>query len=351
MIANAFDISGTAPGIVGGKTVNVNASGEYAVTYTVTDNNEQSRTITQTVTVGPDVTPPVITPTGSDTTIELTATDTYTEQGGTVTDNDPDYSETATPSGDTPDTSSIGVYTVLYDAPDDAAGNTPDQQSIVITVSDTTPPTFDVDGNTDDYSTTVPFGGTYAQGTIANAFDISGTAPGMVGGKTVNVNASGEYAVTYTVTDNNEQSRTITETVTVGPDVTPPVITVTPEEITLELDSPAPVLLDGVSTDDGSPITISGTVDVGTVGDYTITYSSTDGTNPAGDKTRTYKVTDTTPPPVPAITTPPATVGSTPITIDGTSTEAGATIQLFNGMTPAGTTTADDSGKFLICRS
>ena len=93
----------------------------------------------------------------------MTATDTYTEQGGTVTDNDPDYSETATPSGDTPDTSSIGVYTVLYDAPDDAAGNTPDQQSIVITVSDTTPPTFDVDGNTDDYSTTVPFGGTYTQ--------------------------------------------------------------------------------------------------------------------------------------------------------------------------------------------
>ena len=219
-IANASDISGIKSSTVGGKTVNVNASGEYAVTYTVTDNNEQSRTITETVTVGPDVTPPVITPTGSDTTIELTATDTYTEQGGTVTDNDPDYSETATPSGDTPDTSSIGVYTVLYDAPDDAAGNTPDQQSIVITVSDTTPPTFDVDGNTDDYSTTVPFGGTYAQGTIANAFDISGTAPGMVGGKTVNVNASGEYAVTYTVTDNNEQSRTITQTVTVGPDVT-----------------------------------------------------------------------------------------------------------------------------------
>ncbi len=165
----------------------------------------------------PDTEKPVIAPAGSDTTIELTQTNTYNEQGAAVTDNDPAYSGTvAAVSGDTPDTSGIGVYTVTYTAPADAAGNTPDQQSIVITVVDTTPPTFDVDGNTADYATTVPFGGAYTPGVINNASDISGIASSTVGGETVNVDTSGEYVVTYTVTDNNGLPATITETVTVS---------------------------------------------------------------------------------------------------------------------------------------
>ena len=84
-------------------------------------------------------------------------------------------------------------------------------------------------------------------------------------------------------------------------DTTAPTITVTPLEVTLELDSASPTLLDGVSTDDGSTVTATGTVVVSTVGDYTITnaattvtYDSTDGTNAATTVTRTYHVTDTT---------------------------------------------------------
>jgi len=73
-----------------------------------------------------------------------------------------------------------------------------------------------------------------------------------------------------------------------------PIITVTPLEITLELNSAAPDLLVGVSTDDGSPITTTGTVDTTTLGDYIITYDSTDGTTPAISATRTYHVVDTT---------------------------------------------------------
>jgi len=69
-----------------------------------------------------------------------------------------------------------------------------------------------------------------------------------------------------------------------------PVITVDPLEITLELNSAAPVLLDGVSTDDNSPITTTGTVDTTETGDYEITYDSTDGTNDAESATRTYHV-------------------------------------------------------------
>ena len=70
-------------------------------------------------------------------------------------------------------------------------------------------------------------------------------------------------------------------------DTKAPTITVTPLVITLELDSASPTLLDGVSTDDGSTVTATGTVDVSTVGDYTINYDSTDGTNAATTVTRT----------------------------------------------------------------
>ncbi len=170
-----------------------------------------------------DTEKPVITVLGSSETIELTTTDTYTIPDATVEDNDPAYSGTVTITDDAPNSSVIGVYTVLYDAPADTAGNTPDQQSITITVSDTTPPTFDVDGNTVDYTTTVPFGGTYAPGVIANESDISGIASSIVvGDDLVNVNTSGEYTVTYTVTDNNGLFAIITETVTVASDVAAP---------------------------------------------------------------------------------------------------------------------------------
>ena len=45
-------------------------------------------------------------------------------------------------------------------------------------------------------------------------------------------------------------------------DTTAPTITVTPLEVTLELDSASPTLLDGVSTDDGSTVTATGTVEM-----------------------------------------------------------------------------------------
>ena len=105
-------------------------------------------------------------------------------------------------------------------------------------------------------------------------------------------------------------------------DTTAPTITVTPLVITLELDSASPTLLDGVSTDDGSTVTATGTVVVSTVGDYTINYDSTDGTNAATTVTRTYHVTDTT---APTITVTPLEVtleldSASPTLLDGVST-------------------------------
>ena len=107
---------------------------------------------------------------------------------------------------------------------------------------------------------------------------------------TVVVSTVGDYTINYDSTDGTNAATTVTRTYHVT-DTTAPTITVTPLVITLELDSASPTLLDGVSTDDGSTVTATGTVVVSTVGDYTINYDSTDGTNAATTVTRTYHVT------------------------------------------------------------
>ncbi|MFQ5441033.1 MAG: immunoglobulin-like domain-containing protein, partial [Nitrosopumilaceae archaeon] len=81
-----------------------------------------------------DTQAPVITPLGTSTSIPFGST--YTELGATVTDDDPSYSGTVTVGGDTVNTSVAGNYIITYNAPADAAGNVPVQQSITITVEE-----------------------------------------------------------------------------------------------------------------------------------------------------------------------------------------------------------------------
>ena len=80
---------------------------------------------------------------------------------------------------------------------------------------------------------------------------------------------------------------------------------------------------------------------------YTITATNSAGTSDPSDEfpARTDTAPDIIAPPVPAITTPPATVSSSPITIDGTA-EIGSTVELFRGGTSVDTTTVDGSGNF-----
>jgi len=86
----------------------------------------------------------------------------------------------------------------------------------------------------------------------------------------------------------------------------PPIITVDPSEITLELGSPAPTLLDGVSADDGSTVIPTGSVDTSVLGDYPIDYDATDSEgNVATTVTRTYHVVDST---APIITVDPSEI-------------------------------------------
>ena len=81
-----------------------------------------------------DTIPPVITLNGDDIITLEVGLDTYTEQGATVTDDDPTYSGMITISGDAVDDGIIGTYVVTYDAPADAAGNVPLQVTRTVNV-------------------------------------------------------------------------------------------------------------------------------------------------------------------------------------------------------------------------
>ena len=118
------DITGDAecPSILGGNVSGM-ALGD-TVTCTITNDDM------------PDTEKPVITPIGVNATIPLGST--YMELGGTVTDNDPAYSEVVTVGGDTVNTLVLGDYTITYNAPADASGNLPDEKSITISVEQIT---------------------------------------------------------------------------------------------------------------------------------------------------------------------------------------------------------------------
>jgi len=131
-------------------------------------------------------------------------------------------------------------------------------------------------------------------------------------------------------------------------DVIPPIITVIPISANIELGSSPPSLLSGVTTNDGSPITVTGSVDVNTIGDYVIYYDSTDiNGNAAIQQSRTYHVIDTVAPNVPVITSPDdGTSTSDPSqTITGTS-EPNSTIEVFVNGASTGTTTANSTGNW-----
>ena len=92
-------------------------------------------TITNDDSAPSDTIKPVISPMGTSKSIPFGST--YTELGATVTDNDPAYSGTVSVGGSV-NTSVPGAYVITYTAPADAAGNTPNEKSITITVENDT---------------------------------------------------------------------------------------------------------------------------------------------------------------------------------------------------------------------
>ena len=144
----------------------------------------------------------------------------------------------------------------------------------------------------------------------------------------VDVNTVGTYTVTYNVSDaaGNAASQ-VSRTVTITPDVTIPVITLLDDvEVSIELGSTyidaGATAIDNIDGDITSAIVVANSVDINTVGTYTVTYNVSDAAgNAATQVIRTVNIT-------PDVTIPVITLlGESEVSLElgSTYTDAGAT--------------------------
>jgi len=281
-------------------TVIMNTVGSYTVTYTATDDQNNTSSKTRTVKVV-DTTAPVITLSGGNPlTVERYST--YNEPGATA-----DGGEAVVISGSV-DTDTVGSYTVTYTATDDQ--NNKSSKTRTVKVVDTTAPVITLIGSN---PLTVERYATYNDpgSTSYGGGDVTVTS-------TVDTSIVGSYTVTYTATDDQNNQTKVTRTVEVV-DTIGPVITLSGDD-TLTVERYSTYSEPGATADGGEDVVISGSVDTSVVGSYTLTYSATDDQNNTSSKTRTVSVVDTT---APVITLS----GANPLTVERYSTysEPGAT--------------------------
>ena len=278
--------------------INSDVLGTYYITYVVLDlSSNSSIPITRTVIVR-DTTPPDITIIG-DTSVILYVGDTYTlpNPGASV-----DGSETVTfvivemtnqQQVQTIDTSSEQYYQVRYSATDEHGNTGTVIRSVYVRQNDT-PPIITLNGNSTVY--VEAYTGSYTeQGASANGGEdilISIQDPSNNTVSTIDNTVLGTYVVTYTATDIVLNQSTETRNVIVR-DTTPPVLVLNGSQtVSIEYQTGTYTEL-GATSNGGETVSISGSVDVNTVGSYTITYSATDSNGVTGTTTRTVNVVDT----------------------------------------------------------
>ena len=159
--------------------------------------------------------------------------------------------------------------------------------------NDNVPPVITIDGAN---PATVELGDTYSDAG-ASAMDAFHGSTAVTASGSVDTSTVGSYTITYTATDLDGNTATATRTVNVV-DTPAPVVTETGDNpVTVALDT-SYTAAGATATDLSGRVTVvtSGTVDVNTVGAYTLTYSATDASGNAGTATRTVNVTDTASP-------------------------------------------------------
>ncbi|MAU11687.1 MAG: hypothetical protein CL607_17815 [Anaerolineaceae bacterium] len=228
-----------------------------------------------------------------DDTITLALNEAYVEPGYTATDNyDGDLTSNVTTSDDI-DIATVGTYTVTYDVTD-SSGNEAVQVTRTVIVADTIAPVITLNGDaTENVEAGTPY--TDAGATATDNVDGDLTSS-IVVDNPVDTGVLGTYTVTYDVTDSNGNDAVqVTRTVIVE-DTTAPVITVTPETLTItEGDT---YTLPTVTAEDSFDGDLTGSLNVGgqtpdneTVGTYVVTYDVADSSgNNADQKTFTLIV-------------------------------------------------------------
>ena len=285
--------------------------GTTTITYTATDGAGRTATDTQTVTVIDGSDPRIEAPADANYVCpsDVPAASPSQATRGVVLDGNgnplppgppfdncgvPTVTVTQSDNGGAGSASSPLVITRVFTATDAAGNSASDSQTI--TVSDGIAPTIALNGsNPQVVECHTPYTELGATASDNCGPDFAATPSG-----TVNTDVVGTYTITYNASDAAGNAATpVTRTVTVV-DTTAPVITingsstVTVECHTSYSDAGATA---ADSCDTSVSVTTTGSVDVNTVGTYTVTYNASDDSgNAATPVTRTVNVVDTTAP-------------------------------------------------------
>jgi len=189
-----------------GSEFNMLKPGTYYLKYECKDMAANSATACRTF-VNVDKTRPVITvlqaANDNDGTwkVEASRDNNYVDAGATCSDMvDGNISQDVEVSGDVVNMAAVGTYKINYNC-EDSAGQTAVQATRTVVVQDTTCPTCTVPGGTTTITVEASFPYTEEQSTCTDTLD--GAMPNAHVYNTVNVEKTGTYVLTYSVTDKN----------------------------------------------------------------------------------------------------------------------------------------------------
>jgi hypothetical protein len=269
-----------------------NTAETFEVIWTFTDENKNSVSRSQIITITKDITIPVIALLGyNPETIEVGAL--YTDAGAIALDNyDGNLTSSIVVTG-TVDSGTVGSYTLRYNVTN-SNSNAAITVARTVHVVDTIIPVITLLGNDPE---SIEVGATYtdAGATSLDNYDGDLTSSIIVTG-TVDSDIVGSYTLRYNVSDANSNAAIIVTRMVNVVDTSIPVITLVGESaITVEVggsyNDAGATAADDYDGDLTASIVVTGTVDTNTVGEYTISYDVLDaGGNAATTVTRTVNV-------------------------------------------------------------
>ena len=268
--------------------------GETIVTWTATDNYENSISNQQIIKVVDTTIPEIIIP--ADFRVE--ASDSEQNIVELVGVRASDLVEIASITNDAPETFPLGLTTVTWTAVDTSENSISDTQQILI--EDTTPPTITTPSNVEIEITSangmqVDFGSASSQDIVDDNPIISNDAPAVF--------PLGETIVTWTATDSSGNSASATQTITVV-DTTEPSLIVPESIISEAVNFDANVIRLGESITSDIILVDSLTNDAPAVfplGETIVTWTATDSSGNSASATQTVTIIDTT---IPTISAP-----------------------------------------------
>ncbi len=283
---SASDNANTALKFAVASNLDLGVPGSYYYKWRVEDQSGNYTIVERTLNVV-DTTAPEMTLLGANPlTLEADQTATYTDAGTTATDN---AATALTKAVDgSVDMSDTGTYTLDISYTDES-GNVSNKIRTV-NVVDTTPPTVVGDSFR---NTEVAQSGSYVHLDGVTASDNAATPLTRTESNNVDITTLGEsYTDTTTFTDESGNSTSFTRTISVV-DTTPPTVEILGEPVVLVYQYGSYTEAGHFAVDNhNGPLEKGqlGTVDVDTVGDYTLTYTYTDVSGNTGTATRLVEV-------------------------------------------------------------